>query len=177
MTFDEVVADITDSLADYTGLGIALTRKQAATLLDGIKALRPEVAESEWQARALAAANGAMVDTRRYWTDSDKAAVRAMLEAVIEAVPPRSTRPEAVVSESAWLIEMSVGRWGTGYFWIGVDEYNEWGVIEDAVRFVRKEDADHVIASMKLRKPYALLKLEACEHQWPAPSAVSPTRP
>lgn len=49
--------------------------------------------------QALAAANGAMVDTRRYWTDSDKAAVRAMLEAVIEAVPPRSTRPEVVVSD------------------------------------------------------------------------------
>lgn len=47
MTFDEVVADITDSLADYTGLGIALTRKQAATLLDGIKALRPEVVANE----------------------------------------------------------------------------------------------------------------------------------
>lgn len=55
--------------------------------------------------QALAAANGAMVDTRRYWTDSDKAAVRAMLEAVIEAVPPRSTRPEAATKNR--MIELS----------------------------------------------------------------------
>jgi hypothetical protein len=33
--------------------------------------------------RALAAAKGAMVDTRRFWTDGDKAAVRAMLEAAL----------------------------------------------------------------------------------------------
>lgn len=33
--------------------------------------------------QALAAANGAMVDTRRHWTEGDRAAVKAMLEAVI----------------------------------------------------------------------------------------------
>lgn len=39
---------------------------------------------------ALEAAKGAMVDTRRFWTDDDRASVRAMLEAVIEASAPRS---------------------------------------------------------------------------------------
>jgi hypothetical protein len=40
MTFDEVVADIKESLEDKTGLGIALTRSMARTLLAGLA--RPE---------------------------------------------------------------------------------------------------------------------------------------
>lgn len=65
MTFDEVVADITDSLADYTGLGIALTRKQAATLLDGIKALRPEAATNKAMP-SLEEVERTMKDAARY---------------------------------------------------------------------------------------------------------------
>ena len=37
--------------------------------------------------RALAAANGAMVDTRRHWTDGDKTTVRAMLDAALSEKP------------------------------------------------------------------------------------------
>lgn len=40
---------------------------------------------------ALEAAKGAMVDTRRHWTEGDRATVRAMLEAVIEASKPSAT--------------------------------------------------------------------------------------
>lgn len=73
--------------------------------------------------------------------------------------------------ESAWLIESVGGRWGTGYFWRGVDDGSAWGTIERAVRFARKEDADQVIESMylddkrKYRGRYDE-KYEACEHIW-----------
>jgi len=46
MTFNEVITDIEESLTDGTGLGIALTRKMARTLLDGIKARRECVLEA-----------------------------------------------------------------------------------------------------------------------------------
>lgn len=72
---------------------------------------------------------------------------------------------------AAWLIEMPAARWGTGYCWKGVGDFNEWGSIEEAVRFARKEDADRVISSLtaegKRRNGSRHdLKLEACEHFW-----------
>lgn len=46
---------------------------------------RGEVSE-EMVERALDAAKGRMVDTRRFWTDDDRVAVRAMLEAANEII-------------------------------------------------------------------------------------------
>lgn len=74
--------------------------------------------------------------------------------------------------ERAWLIEAPDARWGTGYFWVGVAEYDEWGTIDRTVRFARKEDAERVINSMHKRdqqKYGRSMSYEACEHIWSAP--------
>lgn len=82
--------------------------------------------------------------------------------------------------ERAWVIEMPSARWGTGFYWIGVAEYGEWGTIDKAVRFTRKVDAENVIASLHIKdkRAYGYTrddKYEACEHIWSEPTcAVSP---
>jgi hypothetical protein len=77
----------------------------------------------------------------------------------------------ATQEETAWLIESVGGRWGTGYFWKGVGEYETWGVLAEAVRFTRKEDAERVIASLHLKNKRQYghrfkAEYEACEHIW-----------
>ena len=52
--------------------------------------------------RALEAANGAMVDTRRHWTEGDRAAVRAMLEAAQSEMRRSITVPPEVIEAAEW---------------------------------------------------------------------------
>lgn len=101
----------------------------------------------------------------------DTAAVARLIERMDELPSPEE-------KDTAWLIEMLAARWGTGYFWKGVHEYGSWGVIEEAVRFARKEDAERLIESLHAEdvRRYGYkqgLKYEACEHQWP-PSPLAP---
>lgn len=63
-------------------------------IVDGAKreadrrALQAAITDEDVE-KALEAANGVMVDTRRHWTADDRAAVRAMLEAVSFPSPLR----------------------------------------------------------------------------------------
>lgn len=81
------LADQVDAaLGDETIL--SLFRKHRAVIVralrgESVSARRGEAVTDEMVEKALEAANGAMVDTRRHWTAGDKDAVRAMLEAVI----------------------------------------------------------------------------------------------
>jgi len=71
--------------------------------------------------------------------------------------------------EKAWLIESVNARWGTGYFWRGLNQFECWGTIDKAVRFARKQDAEAVIDSLqKHERRYGGTAgvYEACEHEW-----------
>src|SRR5688572_1734614 len=64
---------------------------------------------------ALDAANGAMVDTRRFWTDGDKAAVRAMLNAaypLIASLAEDGTREEHRLNGHLERIDADLDRLG-----------------------------------------------------------------
>lgn len=98
--------------------------------------------------------------------------LRQAREANEELAELRTAQQDMVMvpkDESAWLVESVEGRWGTGFYWAGVAEYGEWGTIDKAVRFKRKEDAERVIASLLNRdgKYMRQMKYEACEHEWP----------
>jgi hypothetical protein len=73
--------------------------------------------------RALEAANGAMVDTRPFWTDGDKAAVRAMLATLSEK---KDTIAVPVATLEKWKEAIEP-------FWFssdGEEDYNNDGVID-----------------------------------------------
>lgn len=70
--------EVLDAIVQGRETGYALGLRDATTS----RAITEEMID-----RALEAAKGAMVDTRRYWTDGDRAAVRAMLEAVFVPSP------------------------------------------------------------------------------------------
>ena len=100
-----------------------------------------------------------------------KAAVNVAMHNHAEAENRAPRPPLAVQEETAWLIESVKGRWGTGYFWRGVGEFETWGTIEKAVRFARKEDAEQVIESLLLNHKHKYghgldVKYEACKHVW-----------
>lgn len=72
---------------EHVFLDDASTTRRFDKVVDGAKreadrrAFQAAITDEDVE-KALEAANGAMVDTRRYWTAEDRAAVRAMLEAV-----------------------------------------------------------------------------------------------
>lgn len=90
-----------------------------------------------------------------------------------------ATAAQQVDGEHAWLIEAVDARWGTGYFWRGIAEYERWGTIDKAVRFSRKDDAQQVIDSLQKHERRfggTAGKYEACEHVWPLAAPVSEER-
>jgi hypothetical protein len=81
------------SRAAYRGVGFSKSKEHADDV--PLYLTVPSIAITDAMVeRALDAADGAMVDTRRHWTPGDRAAVRAMLKAALE-------RPFSEIVEAA----------------------------------------------------------------------------
>lgn len=78
--------------------------------------------------------------------------------------------------ESAWLIEWEIG-WGTGNYWCGFDRNSNrnWGGIQDAIRFSRKQDAEKIIRQLTLDNKDERIK--ATEHMWCLATPAAPIVP
>ena len=77
-------------------------RNRLQGVIARLEQMRPEITDGMVD-RALEAAEGAMVDTRRFWTEQDRAAVRAMLRAAF--LPSASGEESRDAARYRWLRE------------------------------------------------------------------------